>query len=146
MKLQQVSVFLENKTGRLNSVIHTLAAAGINITTLTLADTQQFGILRLIIENWQEAKAVLEEAGAVVRVTDVLALEVKDEPGGLAAILSTVHEVGVGVEYMYAFTVKAREHAVLIFRFDDMDRAIEALCGHGVHLISPAQLFKHPCA
>jgi hypothetical protein len=102
--------------------------------------------LRLIIENWQEAKAVLEEAGAVVRVTDVLALEVKDEPGGLAAILSTVHDVGVGVEYMYAFTVKAQEHAVLIFRFDDMDKAIKALCERGVHLISPAQLFKHPSA
>ncbi|MGI6082459.1 MAG: ACT domain-containing protein [Limnochordia bacterium] len=145
MKLKQVSVFLENKTGRLSSVIRTLADAGINITTLTLADTQQFGILRMIIDDWEKAKAVLEEAGAVVKVTDVLALEVKDRPGGLAEILNIAHDVGVGVEYMYAFTVKANEHAVLIFRFDDVDKAIEALCTHGVHLISPAQLFESPC-
>jgi len=79
-------------------------------------------------------------------VTDVLALEVEDRPGGLAEILDIVHSVGVGVEYMYAFTVKANEHAVLIFRFDDVDKAIEALCTNGVHLISPAQLFQSPCS
>ncbi len=141
MKLKQISVFLENKTGRLSSVINALATAGINITTLTLADTSQFGILRLIIENWQEAKKVLEEAGAAVRVTDVLALEVKDEPGGLATVLNTVHSMGIGVEYMYAFTVKAYENAVLIFRFDDMDKAVETLGKGGVSLVSPAQLF-----
>ncbi|HHW11080.1 MAG TPA: ACT domain-containing protein [Firmicutes bacterium] len=136
MKIQQLSVFLENKPGRLSSVCNALAAAGINLSTLTLADTHQFGILRLIVQNWQEAKKVLEDGGYTVTVSDVVAVAVADRPGGLASILSIIESAGISVEYMYAFTVKCDEHAVLVFRFDQMDKAVALLKEAGVQIIT----------
>ena len=104
MKIKQVSVFLENKPGQLLAPCQVLAEAGINILTLSMADTQQFGILRLIVRDWNRAKDLLEKAGCVVRLTDVLAVEVDDRPGGLAAIVRVIERTGLNIEYMYAFT------------------------------------------
>ncbi len=140
MKIQQLSVFLENKPGRLSSVCSVLAEAGLNLSTLSLADTHQFGILRLIIGDWQRAKAVLEQHGYAVTVTDVLATEVADRPGGLAEILTVTEGAGINVEYMYAFTVKNGENAVLVFRFDQPDRAIEVLQASGINVLAGAAL------
>src|SRR5512136_831771 len=106
MKLNQLSVFLENKPGALSAPCRLLAQAGINIQTFSLADTQQFGILRLMVHDWAQAKALLEKQGYVVKVTEVVALEVPDRPGGLADLLELVERAGINVEYMYAFTVK----------------------------------------
>ena len=117
MKIQQLSIFLENKPGRLVAACEVLAAAGINLITLSLADTQRFGILRLIVRDWQRAKEVLEAAGLVVKVTDVLAIEVPDQPGGLAGVLRAIERAAINVEYMYAFTEKVGDKAVLVFRF-----------------------------
>lgn len=142
MKLKQLSVFLENKPGRLRELCALLAENGINIITLSLADTEQFGILRLIIKDYDTAKALLEEKGFVAKLTDVVAVEVKDEPGGLSQILSIEEQSGISVEYMYAFTIKSGENAVLLFRFDDMDKAVAALQDAGLNILDSIELYQ----
>jgi hypothetical protein len=140
MKIQQLSLFLENRPGHLYSVCKALADAKVNILTLSLADTQQFGILRLIVKEPQAAKAVLEKAGCVVNVTEVVATEVPDEPGGLAEILKAIQDAGLNVEYMYAFTFRHEDKAVLVFRFDDPDAAVRALQKAGISVIGGVEL------
>ena len=144
MKISQISLFLENKPGHLSSVCQTLADAGISIRTLSLADTQRFGILRLIVEDWKRAKAVLEATGCVVNVTEVVATEVEDRPGGLAALLRPLEESGVNVEYMYAFALGNKGRATMVFRFDQPDAAIEILKKSGVSVLGSVHLFRHP--
>jgi hypothetical protein len=141
MKINQLSVFLENKPGRLSEPCKLLAQAGINIVTLSLADTQQFGILRLIIQDWEKAKQVLEAGGCVVKITEVVATEVADRPGGLAEILAVIEEGGVNIEYMYAFTVRSQDKAVLVFRFDDPEKAVEALKAKDINILGPVELY-----
>jgi len=141
MKIKQLSVFLENKPGRLSVPCKALSKAGINILTLSLADTRQFGILRLVLKNWQQAKQVLEGAGLVVNVTEVVAIEVADRPGGLAGVLETIEQAGINLEYMYAFTFGSEEKAVLVFRFEDPDAAIKVLQSKGVNVVGSVELF-----
>lgn len=136
MKVEQISVFLENKSGRLAEVTETLASAGINLRALSLADTADFGILRLIVRDTEKAKSVLKDGGFTVGKTAVLAVEVPDRPGGMAGILSSLAEKDINVEYMYAFVQKSGEHAVIIFRFDDLDGAINALKEKGVKILT----------
>ena len=141
MRIPQLSVFLENKPGHLIVPCRLLADAGINVVTLSLADTQQFGILRLIVREWQRAREVLEAAGWVVTVTEVLAIEVADKPGGLVELLGVFEQAGINVEYMYAFTARLGNRAVLVFRFDDLDAAITALTRAGINPVSPINLY-----
>ena len=141
MRIPQLSVFLENKPGHLVTPCRLLAEAGINIVTLSLADTQQFGILRLIVREWQRAREVLEAAGLAVAVTEVLAIEVIDKPGGLAELLAIFDDAGINVEYMYAFTARLGNRAVLVFRFDDLDAAISALTRASINPVSPIHLY-----
>jgi len=141
MKLHQLSLFLENKPGKISTPCRLLADAGINILTLSLADTQQFGILRLIVRDWQKAKSVLEEGGCVVKLTEVLAIEVLDRPGGVADLLDVIEKAGLNIEYMYAFTFKREDKAVLIFRFEDADAAVKALESGGANVIDSVELF-----
>ena len=142
MKIHQLSVFLENKPGHLGAICRTLADAQINMLTLTLADTQQFGILRVIVKQWQRAQAVLEQAGFVVKVREVVALSVDDRPGGMAELLESLGTTGVNIEYMYAFTSPRGGKAVLVFRFDDPDGAIAALQAAGRGVLDPVELFQ----
>jgi hypothetical protein len=142
MKIHQLSVFLENKPGQLRTACEVLAKARINLVTLSLADTAQFGILRLVIEDWQKAKTVLEEAGCVVKVTEVLAIEVADQPGGLAQILEIVDHAGLNIEYMYAFTEKRGGKAALVFRFENADTAEQALKANGINMLGDVELFR----
>ncbi|HID77019.1 MAG TPA: ACT domain-containing protein [Planctomycetaceae bacterium] len=141
MKIPQISVFLENKPGRLITPCRLLTEAGINILTLSLADTEQFGILRLIVRQWQRARDLLESSGLAVTVTEVLAIEVRDQPGGLLELLEVFQRAGINVEYMYAFTARLGNRAVLVFRFDDLDRAITALTRAGINPVSPVTLY-----
>jgi len=136
MKLKQLSVFLENKPGRLSQPCKALAEAGINILTLCLADTEQFGILRLMVKEWEKAKSILEQSGCVVNVSDVLAIEIPDRPGGLDSILSMLEPNAINIEYMYAFTLKRGNNAVLIARIEDADRAIKILHQKGVTILN----------
>ncbi|HDP35604.1 MAG TPA: ACT domain-containing protein [Candidatus Hydrogenedentes bacterium] len=142
MKIHQLSMFLENKPGHLGELCRILANADINILTLSLADTQQFGILRLIVRDWQQAKAVLEKAGVVVNVTEVVATEVEDRPGGFVRILDIIEAAGINIEYMYAFTFRSGDKATLVFRFDNPDAAIETLTTGGVNVIGDVELYR----
>ena len=144
MKIHQISLFLENKPGHLNAICRTLADNAINIVTLSLADTQQFGIVRLIIEDWAKAQHVLEKAGYVVNVREVVAATVPDHPGGMAETLDVISAAGVNIEYMYAFTAMHGESAVVIFRFDNPDTAIKALKEANRDVLSPVDLFTKP--
>ena len=142
MKIRQLSLFLENRPGQLRVPAKVLGDAGIDILTMSLADTQQFGILRLIVKDWEKAKKVLEGAGVVVNVTDVLAIEVPDRPGGLAAVLESFEKAGLGIEYMYALEARERgQYATLIFRLADPERAARLLAQAGAKLVSSAELF-----
>ncbi len=141
MKLKQLSVFLENRPGHLSRVCEVLAKAGINIVTMTLADTREFGILRLIVREWQRAKEVLEVAGFAVNITDVMAIEVADEPGGLEKILKAAESGGLSVEYMYAFACQRQKNAVIVIRFDDIERASAILAAAGIGILSAAEFY-----
>ena len=143
MKVEQLSIFLENKTGRLAEVTRTLASAGVNIRALSLADTSDFGILRLIVDDTVKAKEVLKDAGLTVGCTSVVAVEVEDKPGGLDHILQSLTGEGVNVEYMYAFVQKGGQSATMIFRFDLTDKAITALRAKNIPII-PADCI-HGC-
>ncbi len=140
MRVEQIAVFLENKSGRLAEITEILADNGINIRALSVADTADFGILRLIVNKVDEAGKVLKEKGFTVGKTTVIAVEVPDQAGGLAGVLKTVEAEGLNVEYMYAFVNKSGEKAVLIFRFDDMDKAISSLQEAGLTLLSGEQV------
>jgi hypothetical protein len=142
MKVKQVSIFLENKAGRLAEVTNTLGKAGINIRALSLADTSDFGILRLIVNDYEKAARVLKENGFTVGETEVLAVEVPDRPGGLGGILSIIHEAGMNVEYMYAFVERSSDNAVLIFRLDNIDEAIRALSSKGVKVLKGETVYS----
>jgi len=140
MKVEQISIFLENRTGRLQEVAKVLAEAQINIKALSLADTSDFGILRLIVSDNDKAKQVLKEKGFTVGKTNVVAVEVEDKPGGLYAILALLSAHQVNVEYMYAFVQQTQKNAVLIFRFDKTDQAIQILKQNNIKIISAEEL------
>lgn len=142
MKLNQLSVFLENKPGRLSVPCRALSEAGINILTLSLADTQQFGIMRLLVRDWQRAKEALEKAGCVVTVTEMVAAEVDDRPGGLARLLEVIEKAGINLEYMYAFTFRSQQKAILVFRFEDPDAALAVLKAGQVTVLKDVELFS----
>jgi len=143
MKLQQLSLFLENKPGALREPCDALAAAGINLLTVSLADTTQFGILRFIVADPEQARKVLQQAGMVAKVTEVLAVEVDNKPGGLARALDAIEKAGLGVEYMYLLgTAPAGNRAVIVLRFEDPDAAIRALEKAGVRVLTREEVFK----
>lgn len=141
MKVEQISVFLENKSGRLADVAGVLARAGINIRALSLADTTDFGILRLIVNDTEKAKGVLKENGFTVGKTEVLAVEVADRPGGLEEILNIMKGNGINVEYMYAFVQKSGGNAIIIFRFDELEKAIETLQKGGIRILKGEEVY-----
>jgi len=136
MKVEQISIFLENKSGRVAEVTNVLAEAGINIRALALADTADFGILRLIVNDTDKANRVLKEKGFTSAKTEVLAVEVPDKPGGLAGIMNIMKDEGINVEYMYAFVEKSGVNALIICRFDNLEKAVEVLQKRGVRILS----------
>ncbi len=140
MLVEQIAVFLENKSGRLAEITAVLAENTINIRALSVADTADFGILRLIVDNVEKAKSVLKENGFTVGKTTVIAVEVEDKTGGLARVLKCIHAANINVEYMYAFVNKTGENAVLIFRFEKMDEAINALKKDGFTILTKEQI------
>ena len=141
MKVEQISVFLENKPGALADVTRILGEGGINIRALSLADTKDFGILRLIVNDNEKAKAALGARGFTVRKTEVVAVEVPDRPGGLADILKCLSDSGINVEYLYAFVQQSGSNAIIIFRFDETDKAIEVLSKNGVKILEGKKVY-----
>jgi hypothetical protein len=141
MKVNQLSIFLENRAGRLAEVTKILDESGINIRALSLADTSDFGILRLIVSDFETARTKLKENGFTVGRTSVVAVEVDDKPGGLHNILSMLQNEDINVEYMYAFVQQSGNSAVLIFRFDRTDQGIEVLQKNGLTIIPGDKLY-----
>ena len=142
MNVEQISIFIENKSGRLAEITSILDEAGINIRALSLADTSDFGILRLIVNDREKAKSILKERGFTVNKTEVVAVEVPDRPGGLARILKTLDSAAINVEYMYAFVERCGENAVIIFRFDETAKAIQTLQTNGIAILDGERLYR----
>ncbi len=142
MKVEQISIFIENKFGRLAEVTRVLGESGVNIRALSLADTSDFGILRLIVNKTDQAKAVLKAKGFTVNKTDVVAVEVPDRPMGLYGILEILDQGKVNVEYMYAFVERCGENAVIIFRFDNTEEAILVLTRGGVNVLEGERVYN----
>jgi len=142
MKLKQISIFLENRAGRLADVTVLLGENDINIRALALADTSDFGILRLLVNKPDKAYNLLRENGFAATETEVIAVEVPDNPGGLASILAPLQKVGINVEYMYAFLERATDKAVVVFKFEDISKAIETLKKNGVSVLENNQVYN----
>ena len=142
MKLKQISVFLENRKGRLWKAMNVLATSGINIRALSIADTSEFGILRMIVPEPDKAQEVLEKNKFVVKVNDVIAVEVPDEPGGLDHILGILTQSDINVEYLYAFVEKNDKKAMVVIRTEDVDAGISALEDSGVVILASDEVYK----
>ena len=141
MKVEQIAIFLENKSGRMADITSIMAQNGINIRAMSLADTADFGILRLIVNDTDKARAVLKDNGFTVGTTDVVVTEVDDKPGGLANVLQVLKEGDINIEYMYAFTQKSGGTGLIIFRFDEVERAIDILAKAGIRLLSGDEVY-----
>lgn len=141
MKILQISVFIENQSGRLYEVTDLLGKKGINIRALSLADTSDFGILRLIVNDPERAYSLLRENGFTVGRTEVIAVEVPDRPGGLASVLKALNENKINVEYMYAYVEMSGDCAVMIFRFDETDKALKVLSDNGITTIEGEKIY-----
>lgn len=138
MKIRQLSLFLENRPGQLRVPCKILGDAGIDVLTMSLADTQQFGILRLVVQDFEKARQALEAQGVVVNVTEMLAVDIPDHPGGLADVLLAFEKAGLGVEYMYPFA--RGPLATLLFRVENPEEAEKSLSGLGLRLVPAAEL------
>lgn len=136
MKIKQISVFLENKRGRLYEALKALAEEKINIRAFSIADTSEFGILRLIVTDPEKAKEVLEQNEFTVKLTNVVAIAVKDKPGGLAEALKYLYDANINIEYIYAFVEKSGEKAVVVLRTEDLDKTIAIFQEKGVDVLS----------
>ncbi len=135
MNIRQISIFLENRKGRLAEVTDVLARERINIRALSLADTADFGVLRIIVNDPQRCLKVLQENRIIAQATDVLAVEIEDQPGGLHRMLEACDRNGLNIEYMYAFVGKKEGNAIVIFKIDEVERAIEVLTADGIPLL-----------
>ena len=140
MLAEQISIFIENKEGRLAEVTAILRDAEVNIRALSLADTTDFGVLRLIVNDNEKAEQALRKEGFTVGRTKVLAVEVADEPGGLNKVLDPLWMQNVNVEYMYAFANPQCKNAIMVFRFDDHEKALQILGEHQIKVISAEEI------
>ena len=142
MIIKQISVFVDNKSGRLAQITKVLADNGIDIRALSLADTTKFGILRFIVNEPEKAQKALREADLTVSITDVIAVSVEDQPGGLAYPLSILNEKEINVEYIYAFVGAPHDKAFVILRVDDNEKAVKELQACGVSLLCTKDIMK----
>lgn len=142
MNVEQISIFLENKPGSLEDVTRALRDAKVNIRALSLADTSDFGILRLIVNDINTAEKVLQSGGFTVRRTAVVAVEVPDRPGGLHSIVELVAQNGINVEYTYAFVDRSGDNALIIFRFDRTEDAIDVLVKNGFTVLPGERVYQ----
>lgn len=137
MFIKQLSIFVENKHGRLENIISSFADNGINIRALSIADTTDFGVLRVIVDDVDKAKSILKEIGIISKTTDVLAVYIDDRAGGLAEVLKDISEAGISIEYMYAFLSKTEGKALMVLKADDAEGAEIVLRQHGISIADP---------
>jgi hypothetical protein len=142
MIIRQLSVFLENKPGHLCAAIDTLAKEGINISALTVADTSEFGVLRMIVDQTERARDVLTASGVVVRISKVIAIAMDDAPGGAGEVLHRISNAGLNIEYMYACVGKLSGKAIMVIRTDNLDLTDDILRLNGYGDINPAEVYR----
>ena len=135
MKINQISIFIENTKGRLADVCSILGDNGINIRALTIAESPEFGILRVVLDKPEEAKQILKKNGFIATTAEIVAVEVSDEPGGLAKALKILADNDINVEYMYGFVEKATDKALMVFKFENIDKAISVLKSNGINIV-----------
>jgi len=142
MAIKQLTVFVENKQGALVSITDILASNNINIRALSIAETESFGILRLIVNDEKNAKKFLEDAGYLIKETDVVGVKIGDAPGKLTVALDVLYKAGINMEYLYAFMARTEKHAYVVLRVKDNDLAEKALVDAGYHLITESDICK----
>jgi hypothetical protein len=140
MKITQISIFLENRKGRLYDVCSLLGQNSVNIRALTIAETESFGVLRIVVDKSDLAIKLLRDNHFVANFTDVVAIEVPDKPGGLASILKVFADNDVNIEYMYGFVEKFSDKALLVMRFEDTDFAQQILAKHNIHVVAEREI------
>lgn len=140
MFIKQLSIFVENKVGRLQSIIDALGENNINISALSIADTTDFGILRIIVDNPDKAKLVLKGMGVISKTTDVIAVYIDDRSGGLAKVLKIVTDAGIGIEYMYAFLGRTEGKALMVLKADDEAATESVLSQNGIAVAGPDEI------
>lgn len=140
MFIKQLSIFVENKFGRLEAIIDAIGKKGVNIRALSMADTTDFGILRVIVDDTVKAKEALDEIGVIAKATDVIAVYIDDKTGGLASILKLITEAEISVEYMYAFLSRDEGKALMVLKADDETAAEKVLSENGIELLDPQKL------
>lgn len=140
MFIKQLSIFVENKAGRLQSIINALGENDVNISALSIADTTDFGILRIIVDNPDKAKLVLKGMGVISKATDVVAVYIDDRSGGLAAVLNLVSDAGIGIEYMYAFLGRTEGKALMVLKADDEEKLEKVLTDNGIELATQEEI------
>ena len=140
MLVKQVSIFVENKEGKIADVLKILAKENINISALSLADTTNFGILRLIVDDPKKAKNILQTEDMIVKINEILAVGINDQPGGLAKVLDILAKANVQIEYMYAFTGHNKEYATVVFKTNDIEKAYDCLKIKDIPLISAEEI------
>lgn len=142
MAIKQITVFVENKQGALVSITDILAQNHVNIRALSIAETNDFGILRLIVNDEVTAEQKLSESGYLIKVTEVVGVKIGDDPGKLTAALGVLDRAGINMEYLYAFMARTEKHAYVVFRVEDNEIAESALTNAGFHLITDADIAK----
>jgi hypothetical protein len=142
MIIKQLSIFLENRSGRINEVTSLLGAESINIRALTLADSADFGVMRLIVDNLDKAIACLEKNNISIGLTSVIAVEVPDQPGGLAGVMGKIEKSGLNVKYMYSIPEKKHDNAIMIMRFDDAEGTAEKLEKQGLNILKQEEVLN----
>ncbi len=140
MFIKQLSIFVENKTGRLHEIMDTLADNNINISALSMADTSDFGVLRLIVDDVETAKKTLKETGVISKVTNVMAVYIDDRAGGLVSVLDHISDAGIGVEYMYAFLGRTEGKALMVLKPSDTEKAVQIFKANGIKLAGPDEI------
>ena len=142
MTVEQLSIFVENKPGKLLEALETLGDAGVDLRALSLTDTSDFGILRVIVDNPQNALKTLGDAGFLVKSNNVLAVVIGDKPGGLAAVVRVLSDAGVNIEYTYAFVAHSKDNAYVILRVDDNDAAIKVMAENDISLLTSKEMYS----
>ena len=142
MYIKQISIFIENKAGRLAAILDTLGKNNIDICALSIADTSDYGILRLIVNKPELAILVLKEIGVTSKVSNVIAVAIDDVPGGLSSVLNIITANGNGIDYMYAFVGRTEGKALVVFKVDDPERVIEVLSSNGIKIFDDKEIFN----
>ena len=142
MKIKQLSIFLQNRMGSLSKPLEVLTVANVNIRAMCMADTSEFGILRLVVDDPVKGKEALEQNNFLVKITDIIGVEMNDSPGGLTTVLRIIKDNLIDLEYLYAFSHEKEGKAILLLHADDIDRLIEILTANNITIVHAAEVYN----